>query len=43
MKDELPDDADEAIQWLTTLFLGPVAAVLAAIVVGLLLRDTGLR
>jgi len=43
MKDNLPGDADEAIQWLMTLFLGPVAAVLAAIVVGLLLRGTGLR
>jgi hypothetical protein len=38
-----PHDADEADQWLLTLFLGPIAVVLAGIVIGLLLRGTGLR
>jgi hypothetical protein len=43
MRDRLPDDADEKAQWLMTLVLGPTAAVLAGIVVGLLLRGAGLR
>ncbi len=43
MKDQHSDDADEKLQWLITLVLGPTAAVLAAILVGLLLRGTGLR
>jgi hypothetical protein len=36
-------NSDESGQWLTTFFLGPVAAVLAGIVIGLLLRGTGLH
>jgi hypothetical protein len=43
MKDRRLDDADEKIQWLMTLFLGPTVAVLAGILAGLLLRGTGLR
>jgi hypothetical protein len=35
--------SDDAAQWLLTLFLGPVAAVLAGILIGLLLRGSGLR
>jgi hypothetical protein len=38
-----PPDPDDAGQWLMTLFLGPLAAVLAGIVIGLLLRGSGLR
>jgi hypothetical protein len=38
-----PHDPDDAGQWLLTLFLGPIAAVLAAIVIGLLMRGSGLR
>jgi hypothetical protein len=38
-----PNDADDAGQWLLTLFLGPIAVVLAAIVIGLLMRGSGLR
>jgi type IV secretory pathway VirB2 component (pilin) len=37
------DDADEALQWLLTLFLGPIAVTLAGIVIGLLLRGSGVR
>jgi hypothetical protein len=36
-------NSDESEQWLTTFFLGPIAVVLAGIVIGLLLRGTGLR
>ena len=43
MKDNRWDDADETAQWLITLVLGPTAAVLAAILAGLLLRGAGLR
>jgi hypothetical protein len=35
--------SDDAAQWLMTLFLGPTAVVLAGILVGLLLRGTGMR
>jgi type IV secretory pathway VirB2 component (pilin) len=35
--------SDDAAQWLLTLFLGPIAAILAGIVIGLLLRGSGLR
>jgi hypothetical protein len=38
-----PNDADDATQWLLTLFLGPIAVVLAGIVIGLLMRGSGLR
>ncbi len=38
-----PHDADDVGQWILTLFLGPIAAVLAGIVIGLLLRGSGLR
>jgi hypothetical protein len=38
-----PHDPDDATQWLITLFLGPTAAVLAGIVIGLLMRGSGLR
>jgi hypothetical protein len=35
--------SDDAAQWLMTLFLAPTAVVLAGILVGLLLRGTGMR
>jgi type IV secretory pathway VirB2 component (pilin) len=35
--------SDDAAQWLLTFFLGPIAAILAGIVIGLLLRGSGLR
>jgi hypothetical protein len=35
--------SDEAGQWLLTLFLGPLAVILAGILIGLLLRGTGVR
>jgi hypothetical protein len=35
--------SDEAAQWLLTLFLGTTAVILAGILVGLLLRGSGLR
>jgi hypothetical protein len=34
---------DDAAQWLLTLFLGPVAAILAGVLIGVLLRGSGLR
>jgi hypothetical protein len=43
MKHKRSDNADEKVQWLITLVLGPPAAVLAGIVAGLLMRGTGLR
>jgi len=43
MKEERPGDADDAAQWLMTLVLGPTAVILAGILVGLLLRGTGMR
>ena len=43
MTENRPKDADDAGQWLLTLFLGPIAVVLAAIVIGLLMRGSGLR
>jgi hypothetical protein len=43
MKDDHSGDADDAAQWLMTLVLGPTAVVLAGVLVGLLLRGTGLR
>jgi hypothetical protein len=43
MKKRRQQSSDDAAQWLITLILGPTAAVLGGIVVGLLMRGTGLR
>jgi hypothetical protein len=43
MGDKRPPDSNEAMQWLMTLFLGPAAVVLAGVLVGMLLRGSGLR
>ncbi len=43
MGDHRPPDAQETIQWLITFFLVIVAVVLFGVLVGQLLRGSGLR